>query len=122
QGDFKMDEAALRASLPERASLHIGPLKETIPRFMASQPADAPIGFVSLDVDYYSSTVQALQIFDFGAKSYLPMVCTYLDDLIVDEVSDWSGEMAAINEFNAGNAIRKIAPSPFLREKRIFQR
>lgn len=122
QGDFKMDEAALLASLPKRASLHIGPLDETIPRFMASQTPDAPIGFVSLDVDYYSSTMQALQLFDFAAKAYLPMVCTYLDDIIVDEVSDWSGELAAINEFNANQPMRKIAPFPFLREKRIFQR
>jgi hypothetical protein len=122
QGDFKMDEAALRARLPKRASLHVGPLEETIPQFMAAHSVEAPIGFISFDVDYYSSTVQALQIFDADAKRYLPMVCTYLDDIIVDEISDWSGELAAIHEFNARNPMRKIAPFPFLREKRMFQR
>jgi len=122
QGDFKMDESALRRKLPPRASLHVGPLVETIPAFMASLAADAPIGFISLDVDYYSSSVEALKIFEFDPGQYLPMVCTYLDDIIVESISDWSGELLAINEFNESHPLRKIAPFPFLREKRIFQR
>jgi len=122
QGDFKMDESALRRKLPPRASLHVGPLVETIPAFMTSLAADAPIGFISLDVDYYSSSVEALKIFEFDPGQYLPMVCTYLDDIIVESISDWSGELLAINEFNESHPLRKIAPFPFLREKRIFQR
>jgi hypothetical protein len=122
QGDFKMDEASLRTKLPARASLHIGSLEDTIPAFMASRPETAPIGFVSFDVDYYSSTVKALRIFDYKPDAYLPMVCTYLDDIIVDCISDWSGELLAVHEFNERSPMRKIAPWPFLREKRIFQR
>jgi hypothetical protein len=58
-GDYPMDEATLRAHLPERANLVIGSLAETIPRFLAQ--LDAPIGFVALDVDYYSSATEALR-------------------------------------------------------------
>jgi len=122
QGDFKMDQEALRRKLPPRCSLHIGPLAQTIPEFISALPADAPIGFISLDVDYYSSSVEALKIFDFAPQKYLPMVCTYLDDIIVESISNWSGELLAINEFNESHPLRKIAPFPFLREKRIFQR
>ena len=56
-------------------------------------------------------------MFDFDAAKYLPMVCTYLDDIIVEAISDWSGELLAINEFNESHPLRKIAPFPFLREK-----
>ena len=121
-GDFKMDEQALRAKLPSRCSLQLGQLQQTIPEFMASLAEDAPIGFVSIDVDYYSSTVEALRIFEFDAENYLPIVCTYLDDIIVDSISDWSGELLAINEFNLRTPMRKISPFPFLRPKRLFQR
>ena len=121
-GDFKMDEQALRAKLPTRCSLQLGQLQQTIPTFMASLAGDAPIGFVSIDVDYYSSTVEALKVFEFDAENYLPIVCTYLDDIIVDSISDWSGELLAINEFNLRTQMRKISPFPFLRPKRLFQR
>ena len=33
-----------------------------------------------------------------------------------------TGELLAVNEFNERSPMRKIAPWPFLREKRIFQR
>ena len=121
-GDFKMDEPALKAKLPTRCSLQLGQLQQTIPDFMASLTGDAPIGFVSIDVDYYSSTVEALKVFEFDAENYLPIVCTYLDDIIVNSISDWSGELLAINEFNLRTHMRKISPFPFLRPKRLFQR
>lgn len=57
----------------------------------------APIAFVSFDLDYYSSTKAALQIFR-GAPC-LPRVWTYFDDL--DFISRQTGEWLAIDEFNS---------------------
>jgi hypothetical protein len=122
EGDFPMDERALRMKLPQNAELAIGPLKETIPAVLESITADERVGFVSIDVDYYSSTVEALKIFSGAPNLYLPRVLLYLDDIIVEPISPWTGELLAINEFNAGQKLRKIAPFPFLRSRRIFQR
>ena len=52
---FTMDEDALRSKLTT-AHLVIGDVAETIP---ATVEQMAPIGFVSFDLDYYSSTVAA---------------------------------------------------------------
>ena len=57
----------------------------------------APIAFVSFDLDYYSSTKAALQLFR-GAPC-LPRVWTYFDDL--DFISKQTGEWLAIDEFNS---------------------
>jgi hypothetical protein len=53
----------LQASLPSNARLILGDLASTVPAFLSDRPADAPIGFVSLDVDYYWSAVEALKCF-----------------------------------------------------------
>ena len=58
ESGFAMDEAKLRARL-QRAHLILGDVEQTIPKFVASQPS--PVGFVSVDVDLYSSTMSALK-------------------------------------------------------------
>ena len=59
ESGFPMDEAKLRARL-KSARLILGDVNETIGTFLASRPA--PVGFVSVDVDLYSSTMSALKV------------------------------------------------------------
>ena len=121
EGDFPMDVEALRAALPARARLVIGPVEQTIPDFLAEVSPRSPIGFVSVDVDYYSSAVQTLPILCGMPDRYLPIVPVYLDDVGMDGANPWNGELLAVAEFNEAQPLRKIAPFTLLRSKRIFK-
>jgi hypothetical protein len=121
EGDFPMDFAALSKSLPPFAELVIGDVGKTVPTVLSQLSGDAPIGFVSIDVDYYSSAVQALKILTGPSELYLPIVATYLDDIGVPGSNPWTGELLAVHEFNEANAMRKIAPLTMLRSERIFK-
>ena len=121
EGDFPMDFEALRKALPQRAHLVIGPVEQTIPDFLATVSPKAPIAFVSVDVDYYSSAVQTLPILTGKPDQYLPIVPVYLDDVGMDGANPWNGELLAIAEFNEQQALRKIAPFTLLRSKRLFK-
>ena len=120
-GDFKMDRASLEGALPDNAKLVIGPINDTVPEFLKSRAFRGPIGFVSIDVDYYSSATAALRIFEGDPQSYLPIVPVYLDDISVSGSNPWTGEWLAMNEFNQRQKLRKIAPYTLLRAKRIFK-
>ena len=57
---------------------------------------------MSFDVDYYSSTVDLLRIFDAHEEFLLPRVYCYLDDIIGDDWEihcEYVGELLAIKEF-----------------------
>jgi hypothetical protein len=120
EGDFVMDQKALRARLPQ-AELILGDIQETIPRFLQAHDP-APIGFVSIDVDYYSSTAAALRLFDGDHGHFLPRVFCYLDDTVGDEDqvvhNDYVGELAAVRELNEANDAMKLSPINGLRHKR----
>jgi hypothetical protein len=121
EGDFPMDVESLSKSLPPFAKLVIGDVAETAPAFLAQLSADSPIGFISVDVDYYSSAKQVLQILTGPPQLYLPIVGTYLDDIGVPGSNPWTGELLAVREFNDANEMRKIAPFTLLRSQRIFK-
>ena len=119
--DYPMqDQAELRRHLPANCRLVIGDVKDTVGEFL--RECEHPIGFVSIDVDYYWSSAEALRIFGGPATKYLPLVVVYLDDIEYDGHSAFAGEQLAVEEFNRQNALRKIAKFGLLREKRIFQR
>ena len=121
-GDFKMDQKKLKEILPENCHLVIGEVKETIKEFINSDLLEeSPIGYVCMDLDYYSSTRDALEIFFSNPSKYLDHFPIYFDD--VDEYSHNSrcGELLAINEFNESNKNRIIEPHRFLISKRIFK-
>ena len=121
-GDFPMDQQALRKKLPANARLLIGELEYTVPNFLAELNPEAPIGFAALDVDYYSSAVNALRIFaDPNPSKYLPLPILYLDDIVLPSHSRFSGELLAVEEFNATHEYRKIDQHRFLRSQRIFK-
>jgi hypothetical protein len=120
QGFFEMDEAKLRKRL-RKAKLMIGDVLDTLPRFIKEHPA--PIGFVSFDLDYYSSTANALRLFDVESDLLLPRVLCYFDDSVCDEftyLSPYAGELLAIDEFNRDHPEKKISPIRGLSHFRII--
>jgi hypothetical protein len=109
QGDYQMDIPKLEAKLTS-AKLIIGDVSKTVDPFLASKDLP-PIGFVSFDLDYYSSTAAALKIFDGDSATRLPRVCCYFDDIIWPEEAchnDYIGEYLAIREFNENHATQKL--------------
>jgi len=102
------DPEALRAKLPEYCELVIGDVGETAALFEPRLNGRV-VGFVSFDLDLYSSTVRALPFLTFSPERYLPAVPMYFDDMgrTITECP-WVGEELAIHEFNAAHALRKI--------------
>jgi len=110
-GFYEMDIPRLKARL-NSASLMLGPVAETLPAYAEHPPFDAPIGMISFDLDYYSSTAEAFKIFDLPEAAILPRVMCYMDDIIgtTECYSDFTGERLAIREFNERNDSRKLSP------------
>ena len=115
---FGMDEAALRRRF-STASLYLGDIADTGRDYIAGKPA--PIGFISFDFDYYSSTVKAFEaLLEADVERYLPRVVCYFDDTVGPHHvmhSCFTGEMLAIDEFNAAQQMRKIGKLNGLRYK-----
>jgi hypothetical protein len=114
-GFFKMDEVTLRARL-KRAKLVLGNVSETLPAFFNNY-RPAPIGAVSQDLDFYSSTVTALHLFEDDTTHFLPRVFCYFDDVVGNETelyNDFTGERLAIHEFNAKHERMKLSPIYYL--------
>jgi hypothetical protein len=104
-GLFAMDPDALRARLTS-ARLILGHVRETIPAWL--DEGGAPVGFLACDLDFYSSTRDALRLFEAGAASLLPRIPCYFDDVLGYGWTDFNGELAAIAEFNDAHPRRKI--------------
>jgi hypothetical protein len=102
-----MDEGALRRRL-SRAELVLGPVEETIGPWL--DHLDGLIGFAAFDLDMYSSTAAALRIFEHSGEKVLPRTACYFDDIFGYAWNDYTGERAAIREFNDTHDRRKIAP------------
>jgi hypothetical protein len=87
-----------------------GNVSQTVNTFIREcQPAR--IGFISFDLDYYSSTVEALKIFNAKDDYFLPRVECFMDDTASFELlcaSDFTGVLKAIQKFNADNQSPKI--------------
>jgi hypothetical protein len=107
EGQLPMDRAKLEPKLC-RAKLCLGPVKETIPAFIAGNPS--PVAFASFDLDLYSSTRDALLLFQSGYAYPLPRVVSYFDDICGFTYNDYCGERAAIAEFNTSKNTCKICP------------
>ena len=78
-----------------------------MPGFFASFQAP-PIGFVSIDLDLYSSTRDALRLLALPDKRMLWHVPLYFDDITFLFNHKFAGELLAIEEFNRDNALVKI--------------
>jgi len=109
EGLFNMgDPAILKSKLPEFTHLIIGDVNETVSQFKEILNTKK-IAFLSIDLDYYSSTKNALGILKFNPENYIPAVPLYVDDVYdLITYNPWCGEEKAINEFNQENNYRKI--------------
>lgn len=103
---YRLDEPALRARLRD-AQLILDPIEKTLPTFI--DRGCAPVGFVSIDLDLYSSTSKALTLFEAGEELLLPRVHCYFDDITGLTYGVHNGELLAIAEFNASHNTRKIS-------------
>jgi hypothetical protein len=117
---FKMDEPRLRSEL-STAELIIGDVESTGPTYV--DQLSVPIGFISFDLEYYSSTVTAFQaLLNDRPEKYLPRVFCYFDDTVGPHEefhSEFTGELLAINEFNESHSDRKITKISGLRHKML---
>ena len=120
-GDYPpINQVKLLKSLPENAKLILGDISNSMQEI--EKQITHPIAFVSVDVDYYYSTVDCLKIFEKNKNLYLPYVFTYFDDIYNIDHNDYCGELLAINEFNMRNNLRKISKATLLNQTRIFRR
>lgn len=122
KGFYKMDVDRLKARLTT-AELILGDVARTSVEFI-SRGDVMPVGFIGFDLDYYSSTVHALRVFDGPTGTRLPRVLCYFDDVIWPEhayYNDFVGELLAINEFNEAHRGRKICRIHLLRHTRLNQ-
>jgi hypothetical protein len=121
EGWFPMDREALVASLPANAEIRFGPVEQTVTAFAAELGPEAPLGFATLDVDFYSSSVGALRLFTGRPDAYLPYVTVYVDDLALPTHTRYAGELLAIREFNRDHELRKLDWDWNLRNTRLFK-
>ncbi len=100
-GFYKMDVQKLKSKLSS-AKLVLGDIKKSLEKFTHA----APVACVIIDVDYYTSTIDALEVFKLP---HLPRVFCYFDDVVGNETSlynEFTGELLAIDEFNQKNTMK----------------
>jgi hypothetical protein len=116
-GLYDMDRDALERRL-KRAKLVIGDVRDTCATFLQEyQPA--PIGCTFCDLDYYSSTRDALTLFG-DSRYFLPRVFMYFDDIIGNDTwlcNEFSGERLAIREFNQARQSKKISKNYYVAKR-----
>lgn len=101
RGFYEMDVDRLRQSL-KQSSLVLGNVKDTVGTFVETH-SPPPIGFISNDLDFYSSTIDSFRIFDNEPEQFLPRAFLYFDDIVGTELEMYgpdSGELLAVREFN----------------------
>lgn len=120
KGFFCIDLPAVKSQL-HRSEIVIGDVGDTVHEFVKRGPA--PIGFISFDLDYYSSTMKAFELLDYPTELFLPRVMSYFDDVAGDDFElhcEYTGELLAIREYNESHASKKVCPIHLLRNKRRF--
>jgi hypothetical protein len=105
-GDYPMDATKLRAQLHRNTLLVLGDVAQTVPDFVEHQTC--PVGFVSVDLDLYSSTQNALHLFSLPKRQMLPHTPVYFDDVLLPVNHRFAGELLAIRDFNTENENVKI--------------
>ncbi len=106
-GDYPSNVAQIQSRLSSRSKLIIGNVDETVERFV-TEIQSVPLGFASIDVDFYTSTRDALVVLSHPRRNILRRVVLYFDELDLDYFHQFAGEFLAINEFNQHNAHVKL--------------
>jgi len=94
-----MDVTALKQRLATSTNLVIGDVKDTVTELL-NEPSIDPVGFVSFDLDLYSSTKPALEVLRSAKRKTLSRVILYFDDVQLPVSHEFAGELLAIKEFN----------------------
>ncbi len=119
-GDFpplKLSEK----NLPKKTKIFYGDIKNTVHLIKNELIENSVVGFISIDVDYYSSTISCLESLKFESFSYLPSTIIYFDDVNNPDHNEFCGQLLAIREFNKANQFRKISKMTQLRNWRYFK-
>jgi hypothetical protein len=104
-GQFKTNKEALEKEI--KSKIFYGDIKDTAVNFLRTNPKN--ISVIFFDMDYYSSTKKFLDQINSFKNVLLPRVLLYFDDLYFDyNITEFNGEMLAINEFNVKNKNFKI--------------
>ena len=119
-GDFPPLDL-IRKKLPKKTKIYYGEIEETVNLIKNYNEKDVKIGFVAVDVDYYTSTVSCLKSLRFEESMYLSSTVLYFDDIYNIDHNEFCGELLAINEFNQTNNFRKICKMTQLKDWRIFK-
>jgi hypothetical protein len=106
EGHYPLDRGRLEQKL-NKAKLFLGMVEETVSQFIDSKPA--PIAFIAFDLCFYSSTAHAFQVFEADQSVLLPRVHCFFMNILARTFGDHNGERAAISDFNASHAMRKIS-------------
>lgn len=89
------------------SNIVFGDLADTLPSWCNT--FQGTLGWVSVDVDFYSSTKSAWPLFKMDPERYLPATPMHVDDINVDLLyNPWCGEGLALKEFNDCHNYRKI--------------
>ncbi len=119
-GFFRMDQEKLKKQL-QRSHLVLGDVKDTMPRFIASE-LKVPVGAIYNDLDFWSSTLASFQLFDAPDDLLLPRVFCYFDDIISADgggiLSEDVGQLRAIRDYNETSDMQKIRPIAGLEQTR----
>lgn len=116
--DYPMDIAALEARLKPRTSLILGEVSGNVKKFMNENRTT--IGFVSFDLDYYSSTMNAFPLLIGPQRRMLRRTPLYFDDIDFFFNHKFGGELLAIDEFNQSNQAVRIDRWRGIRKERPF--
>ncbi|WP_194745281.1 hypothetical protein [Thermaurantiacus tibetensis] len=111
ESQFRMDEAALRKRLG-KAELILGDVRQTLAGF-AETHQPPPVGAISFDLDYYSSTVAAFGVFGIPAAFRLPRILCYFDDILstnLGHVGPAVGVPLAIEEYRRAHPRHALDP------------
>lgn len=106
-----------------RSRLIIGDVKDTVDTFLYEHKP-APIGAMLFDLDYYSSTTNALHLLYFNPYYFLPRLFCYFDNIMGNELilhSKYTGERLAINEFNKSHHDIKFDMAYYLFKRKVIE-
>ena len=103
-GFYPMDKEKLLPQL-KRAHLKLGLIENTLKHFLESE--FAPVAFISFDVDLYTSTRQALAVFDGTPNKVIPRVSCYFDDIMGFGCNEYTGERLAIENLTGTTSTTK---------------
>lgn len=98
---YAMDAEKLRARL-KTAELVLGNVRDTVGTFF-TEAERPPLGAIFNDLDFFSSSRDALRILDEDSINFLPRIFMYLDDVVGSDkemYGPFNGELAATEQFN----------------------